>query len=400
MDRIVVACLYLALAAYAIVLSIREPYHNWDALGYVAAAKALETDDIGAVHTFTFDELRRALPADVYEDMAREKHLGTGPGAAYRRAVSSDVSIFAEQLQYYQIRVLYVALVYVFYKLGVDIEFATHFVSGLAVAASLILLWRLSARRLRRPFNYCLPLLAALCGILQLARLSTPDGLALFVLVIVAYALAEARLAMLCAASLAAVLVRTDLVLFTLPLLALLAILHKDSRWLLLSAMAGSVAIYAAVNAHYHHAAWSTIVYFATIARWQRPISDPPPLSLQQYVEVLGAGTAGLLTDPMFLAYLAATAVSIALLWIAARSQSWRCVLRQPQALLVAACLSDALVSFLALPALWDRLFVRLYVVSAFALLWLFSDWLRARRPTRAPALPSSALEMPHMNRP
>ena len=79
--------LYLASAIYALWLSIAAPLHDWDAIGYIAAAESLESRDIASIHSFTYAQMRAALSADEYEFLAQEKSATAGRGSAYRRTV-------------------------------------------------------------------------------------------------------------------------------------------------------------------------------------------------------------------------------------------------------------------------------------------------------------------------
>ena len=95
--------LYLFVALYALSLCVSRPIHNWDMIGYIAAAKSFETRDPATLHAFTYDSLRRAVTPDEYQA------LTTGP---FRAAVAASPDVLAEQIPFYRIRPLYNGLVY------------------------------------------------------------------------------------------------------------------------------------------------------------------------------------------------------------------------------------------------------------------------------------------------
>lgn len=364
--RVAAFCLYLVFAGAALWLSIYRPFHNWDVVGYVAAAKSFEQSDNAALQTFTYAELRSVLPAELYEDIAREKNLGGGRGALYRRTVSTNSAAFAEQLPYYQIRPLYVGLIYLFYKAGVDIEFATHLISGIGVALALLVLYLTAIPRLPIVLACLLPPLAWMFGGFDLARLSTPDGLAFFAVMLIAYWFAQRRIGWLCVTLPIALCVRTDLILFTAPLLlALFATEPKHRRWIALSG-ATSVLVYMGILTHYHHPGWATLFYFNVIERWIYPLSNPPTLTLHDYFTALADGTLALLGDKIFLAYLAL--IALAACWLRKRSLT-----STPSILLLAAA-AHIVGRFLALPFMWERFFPAPYTISALALFWLIGE--------------------------
>src|SRR5579885_1267687 len=147
LERWITALAFVSLAAYALVLSAVKPFHNWDTIGYIAVAESYEQPDVHALHAFTYAALQRALPPAQFEDLAQGPGAGRWP--AYRGTVYTDDTVFAEQLAFYRVRPAYTGLVFALYKLGVDIEFATHFVSGLAAAAGLMLLYAAAMARSR-----------------------------------------------------------------------------------------------------------------------------------------------------------------------------------------------------------------------------------------------------------
>jgi len=383
--RLAAFCLYLAFAGTALWLSIYRPFHNWDVVGYVAAAKSFEQSDTAALQKFTYAELRSVLPADLYEDIAREKNLGGGRGALYRRTVNTNTAAFAEQLPYYQIRPLYVGLIYLLYKAGVDIEFATHLVSGIAVALALLVLYLTAIPRLHIALVCLLPPLAWLFGVFDLARFSTPDGLAFFAVMLIACWFAQRRIGWLCVALPLALCVRTDLILFTGPLLLALFVTERKYRfWIALSG-AASLGTYVGILTHYHHPGWATLFYFNVIERWIYPLSNPPKLTLQDYFTALANGTLALFVDKVFLAYVAL--IAIAACWLRKSALT-----AAPVILLLAAWI-HIVGRFLALPFMWDRFFPAPYMISALALFWLIHDARKGADQSRTSGIAFSAPE-------
>jgi hypothetical protein len=370
-SRFAVLSLYLACAGAALWLSIYRPFHNWDVVGYVASAKSFDGSDAAALQAFTYAELRGVLPPDLYEDIARAKNIGTGRGAAYRHAVSSDAAAFAEQLPYYQIRPLYTGLIYLLYRTGVDIEFATHAISGIGVAAGLLLLYLLAGARLSPPFASLLPPFAIALGLFDLARFSTPDGLAFAAVMLLARWLAMARINALLLAIPCVLGIRTDLILFTSPLLLALFVHQPENRRKIALSAAASVAIYFAIVGYYGNPGWSTFFYCTMVQRCTHPLSNPPALTPHDYFDALASGLRALASDADFAIYLLLVLASLYL--IRKRGGTDRRHRATPL-ILLATSATYVVCRFFALPAEWSRAFPSAYVLSAFALLWLLHD--------------------------
>lgn len=378
--RLSAPLLFLLLASYALFLSAYKPFHNWDVIGYIAAAESYEQKDIESLHAFTYGELRSTLPAAEYEDLAQEKGLGQGRGTAYRHVISTDSSAFKEQLPFYQIRPAYTGLIYLLHKAGVDIEFATHLISGIAVATALALLYLLSAPFLARPFIYLLPPLGILFGILDLARFSTPDGLALLAVMFAAYLYLKGLKGLLLAVLPALLCIRTDLILFTLPLLFFLLVFGTSNRWKVALSAAASLVVYFVIANYSGNPGWSTFFYCSTVQRCTHPISMPPTLTARNYFDALSAGTKELVSDTSFIFYLAMVTALFWLIRSRAKVTSWAIALSSPPAVLAVVSLAYVAGRFLILPAEWNRFFTVPYLVTAFSLFAMTTDYLQSSK--------------------
>ena len=126
-------------------------------IGYIAAAKSFEERDIESLHSFTYSQLRLSVQSETYDNLVE---------GDFRHTISTDSSAFKELLPFYQIRPG-TGLVYLLYKTGVNIGFATHIVSGVAVVVSIAILYLMSISFLAKPWIYSLPPLAIIFGILD-----------------------------------------------------------------------------------------------------------------------------------------------------------------------------------------------------------------------------------------
>ena len=369
--RIALPFSFLAMAIYAIALCVYEPRHNWDVIGYIAAAKSLEQADVEAVHEFTYAELRNVLPASTYESLVHGRDAAT---LQYEYAISTDVSAFKEQLPFYQIRPIYVGAVYLLYKSGLDIEFATRLISGVAVAAGLLVLYLLARAFLPTPLAYALLPLALLFRVMLLAVLSTPDGLAFCAVMLSAYLYLRAQHNALLIVLPLMLGVRTDLILFTMPLLIAMLFLNKPLRRNIIFSIGSSAAIYAFIVTYWKNPGWTTFFYCSTVQRCTHPISSPPTLKLYNYIHTLADGVNGLRFDPACFLYAACITASLYLIWKRDRATSFIRTFTDRPTVVLTVCVAYTALRFLVLPEEWERFFPAQYLLSAFSLFWLISN--------------------------
>ncbi len=370
-EKISAPLLFFFLAAFSLYLCVFKPYHNWDMIAYIAVAKSFEQPDFNALQTFAYQQARNAVSAEEYEQLAQENSNG------YRHSISTDASAFKEQLPNYGTRLIYTGLIYLLYKTGINIAFATHLISGLAVAAAIAFLYFISASFLAKPFVYAVPLLAIIFGILDLAALSTPDGLAFLAVIVAVYLYLNARIGMLLVFLPLIIGVRTDLVLFTTPLLFFIFLSDEKNRLKTALAAAVSVIIYFGIGAYCGYVGWSVIFYHSLVQLSIHPISEPPTLTARQYLSALRGGTRILLVNKAFLLYLLLTAYSLYFIYLRAKISSLTEALTARAAVLVFVCLVFVGSHFAAFPADWDRFFSAAYLVTSLGLLILITDYIK-----------------------
>ena len=381
LHRAVATLVYAATAIYTLTLSVNQPFHNWDVVAYIAAAEAFEQPDPVALHAFTYAELRNVLPADKYEELAREHPQDNSRGTVYRHAVRSDPAAFVDQLPFYQIKPAYNGLVFALYKSGIDIELATHLISGVAIAMALMIVCWLAIARLAPPLVYLPPLLAWQFGVLELARFSTPDALAFLVVVAAVALLLRQRVAAALIVLPLALAIRPDLILLTMPLSGIVLLAPRAPRIGIFVSGLASTAIYLAITTHWKTPPWTTYFYCycSPGLRCLHPLAETHAFSPPDYIAALARGARALVVEPNFLLFLTTLAAAAWLLWRLGGLRS-RAVLFSPPAALIAACVVYTACHFLVLPDEWTRFFSTAYLLAALAVLVLLSDWLASPR--------------------
>lgn len=367
-ERLSAPLLFFLVAAFAVTASVNEPFNNWDMVAYIAAAKSFEERDIESLHSFTYQQLRNSLPRAEYEELVQ---------GDYEHAISADWSAFREQLPFYQIRPVYTGLIYLLYKIGVNIVSATHVVSGIGVVAALALLYLMSVSFLAKPLIYTVPPLALVFGMLDLARSSTPDGLVFLAVILSAYLYLRHRITQLLILLPIMLGIRTDLILFTIPLLFFIFLFERTSRWKAALAVLTSVAIYIGILAYWKNPGWSTTFYCTLVQPLIHPISMPPTLTRQHYFHALFRGIKSCVNNKSLVLYVLAAAYSLHLIKKQAKATSLAIALRSPSAALAIVCFVFVMSHFLAFPVPWNRFFSGAYMTGAFSFLVLMSNHLK-----------------------
>lgn len=357
---------YLALGLVLLISSQLRPHYNWDLIAYVAAAKRIETSDPAEIHRFVYEELRQSVPPDVYAERVS--------GNEYQAAVAADPETLAEQLRFYRFRPVYAWAVYLFYRAGVDMVFASHLVSGLSVFLGICLLYLLGRRRLAPPFLYTLPILALAMGLLQIARLSTPDGLAVLGVFGAAHLFLGGRPALALLAP-ALIAVRTDLILFALPLLLYLLLKRPDRRAPFALAIAASMFLTWYLPERYGNPGWLTTFYFWFVEPNHALASSSVVPTLNQYLLALVRGMWEAANDATFVVYIAVAGWTLALLLAASRrAGGWGRLLDSRMAALALICIGYVAAHFVLYPDPAERYFVAEYTLTTLILFALLSE--------------------------
>jgi hypothetical protein len=361
--------MFFLLAVCALTKSVYEPLNNWDMIGYIAASKSFEETDINSLHSFTYDQIRHSVSEDTYNKLVQ---------GYFRHEISVDPSALKELLPFYQIRPVYTGLIYLCYRTGIGIGFATHIISGIAVAVAVAYLYLISTSFLTKPLVYAVPPLALIFNVLELAKFSTPDGLAFLAFIFSVYLYLNRRIALLLIFLPIMLGIRTDLILFTIPLLFFIFAIERSSRGMAALSIFISIAVYIGIGIYWENPGWSTIFYFTLVQTLTHPISMPPTLTMQHYLTALFKGTRILEDNKIFILYVLVTAYSLYLIRSHAKITSPSIAFKSPSSVLMVVCLVFVVSHFLFFPLALDRFFSAPYLIGAFSLLAMMANYLKA----------------------
>jgi hypothetical protein len=158
----------MLLTAYVAFHSWIKPYNNWDEVGYVGSAISWSAKSSADAQMLTFAYLRQAIPDIAFRDNTS--------GLAYRSAVYNDPSVFALQLPIYKVKIFYVALTWLGWKLGFNPVRVTAVISVLVTAILGGIVATILVRRIGLWAVIVYPVVLILGGMYQSGRLSSPDA--------------------------------------------------------------------------------------------------------------------------------------------------------------------------------------------------------------------------------
>jgi hypothetical protein len=364
---IVYACLFLLLSAWAVI----QPQYTWDLVGYIGCS--VGTTDARAIHRAAFDAIR-TIPSSSSKEIQLD--------SPYRVDVAANPFHFAEQLPFYSIKPVYVALVKDLHHLGLAYPKAAASISGASNFLLALLLWYWLSTYLNglALFGAC-SLIMLSPNILELSRWTTPDSLSTLVAAIGLYLILErGRYFWGCAFLVINVWVRTDaLVLAGIVLLVLLLRGKLDvAQFGSLSLLA--LASYFTINHFGGSYGWRALFYNSFLGGVTAPGETAIHLSFSTYLHQVVRG-----------AYLWLIAGSFALYGLLGGLTIWL----GPSSMysyMVAAVLSARAVSYALYPNGDQRYTAVLYVIVPVALVIAVSSE-RFRRSTQGQPEPEKSME-------
>ncbi|GGA31266.1 hypothetical protein GCM10010981_20420 [Dyella nitratireducens] len=278
---------------------LKKPDNNWDLIGYVAVALSADGYRGARLNEETYATLQKGVDADTFQN------LTTGP---YRETVFKDPSSLAQQLPFYRIRVLYVGLIRLVHAMGADYLRSAYIVSATFAALSVLLLAVIS-RQAGAPL-IAVPLVVLFVGLLDVARLSTPDAMACFFSLLTMYGLARKTALVFVVASLLP-LIRTDFLLLSLLVLGYTFVTGK--RMHSVAALVVAVVLYLLVTRMCGAYGWLTLFNMSLISKTPYPASLVPSHVIGDYLRPYISTAYGFTMHPHFVIY------GLAVFWLLTR---------------------------------------------------------------------------------
>lgn len=172
---------YIGLIVLTALASLK-PNYNWDCLPYMAIA--LQMDDAHQsneqLHTYVYAQAKKHIPEQQYKLLIAD--------TPYRQQMKTNAEAFIQQLPFYHIKPIYVALVWLSYSAGLSLPFSTVLPSLLAFFGIGIILFKWLSKFVSQNqsilITCCILLAMPFTGI---GRESSPDALSCFFILLGCY---------------------------------------------------------------------------------------------------------------------------------------------------------------------------------------------------------------------
>jgi len=283
--------LILTVIVTLIVLTfgLKKPSYNWDMIGYVAVALSADGYHGIDLNKATYDSVRNEVSPGTFDQLTQ---------GDYRETVFRDPTSLAQQLPFYRIRVLYVGAVRMVHAMGFSYPRSTYVVSAVFAAMSVVLL-AFVTHEIGAP-AIAVPLVVAFSGLIDVARLSTPDAMACFFALLTIHALIrESTLVFFLAALLP--LVRTDLLLLSLLVLGH-SVVFGQRKYAVASMVAACMSYWLAVRMNGAYG-WLTLFNTSLIHKTAYPATLVPSHAIGDYLRPYASMAYDFTMHPHFVIY-------------------------------------------------------------------------------------------------
>ncbi len=365
--------IFLMVPLVVAVFAWQKPLYNWDLVPYIGSVLSREGYSSNQTHALTYKMLRRELPAQSYRRLI-EAH--SPPDGDYAWIVMQSSESFHQQLPFFNISWLYIALLQAIHRVGVSIVRAVSLVSIASYLGLCFLIFSWCSRFMQpwpaMVMSWCLSICPSM---LQLPRIATPDPLSAFVLVLAVYLLlAREANGWFFALSVVSIWIRPDnLIVAGFSFAALW--LAQPKRWRLwFGGMLSALAAYELLQLAAPGYSWAVLFYHSFVSHLAFPAGQTINLTARMYLHAFGRGVIALGESSMISEFLLLG--TIGLLAFNCRTQVGNPGRKLP--LLAGAMLLSIVVHFLLYPMVQDRFFIAEFIVLAFAGLSALSTSMEA----------------------
>ena len=366
--------MWLAVAVLFFV-AIKKPVQTWDILGYAAVVEAQKSDDKMAVHSAVYRDFKAYASDEEFNDLVNSSD--------YRKTMHNDVEAFNQQIPFYKMRVLFIALIALVTGLGLNVFFASHLVVAAAATLGLMAFYYAYRRLIHPAFWLVVPMFFIVLEGLGIARMVTADPLAFLWTGLISYAFIHKRWIFLFGLLASSVLVRTDMLLFVIIMLTYFIIFKPKLRFASALTLVASVSTYWFANNYADNYGWSTVFYYAIVS----DMSATHPLEYSstvitpaQYLSEVVSNLGGFIDEPPLLLFSALVLFQFILVFILLNANTRILITevnKQKPLLLTVVSILYVATHYLLFPVLENRFFVAEYMIALFGLLVVISNLLR-----------------------
>ncbi len=256
--KYVTALLILVSCISGFIYCVQKPIWNWDALGYAAAVESLTESDKQIVHQRVYSALKAHATDETWFELTASTE--------YRKTMYEDADAFSQQIPYYKIRVIFILLLLLFTKLGIDIFVAGHVLTAAFYSLGVLVFYVGLRKHAHSALWLLLPVLMFIfTQELILPRHVAVDSLGFFCTALVVCAFVN-RYKWLYLALAVMVLVRTDLIIMSALIFGACWLIEPSTRKTQFFYGTLTIAFYLAVNHWADNYGWHALFYFVFVS--------------------------------------------------------------------------------------------------------------------------------------
>ena len=355
-------------------IAIKKPIQSWDILGYIAVVESQKITDKDEIHHAVYNGFKDYATEDEFNDLINSSN--------YRKTMYNDVDAFNQQIPFYKMRVLFIALISLLSAFSINVFLASHIIVAASAVLGLLVFYYAYRKIIHPTFWFIVPMFFIVLDGLGIARMVTADPLAFLWVALISYAFIHNKWVILFGLLVSSVLVRTDLLLLVAIVVTYLMLFQPSLRLVSGLTLAVSVGAYIFVNNYADNYGWSTVFYYAIIS----DMSATHPLvyseigvTLSQYLSGVISNLGGFIDEPPLLLFLAFALFQFIIVVLTGKdSQKIRVfeVIQHKALALTLIGFLYVIEHYLLFPLLENRFFVAEYMIALLGLLVVISGLL------------------------
>lgn len=384
-SRYTIYLFYVLISVLILVSASLFRSYNWDMLLYAGSAKSFEIQDKEELHGYVYEEALKFVPEEplyvLLGEVTPEQYLEGGytpeedelhASAYYMQVVSIDPEAFYQQLPFYQIKFLYVALVYGGAKLGLNIFQTTYIISGISAILGLWILLFTFRPYINNYLIYCIAIFALVYNIILVASIGTPDGLAFMMVCLIVYLFTRANWLIFLIIPLA-VITRTELIIYGLMFLVYFAVYKKSWRYYSILSFIVCLLSYFLINHYYGNYGWMTLYYQSFLGRLTHPADTEIFITPLDYLRAYPYAFKRMVLDSVFQTFAGITVIYI---YVLSKFDIRECLKVQSFKTMFFISIASYLylgIRFVLFPSIMHRFLIAQYLIITAVLLYMIS---------------------------
>ncbi len=373
------AHLFMLLSvAVLFFVALKKPIQTWDILGYVAVVESQKLTQKNDIHSTVYEKLKVYASDEEFNDLVNSSD--------YRKTMYEDADAFNQQIPFYKIRIIFIALISLLTAFGLNVFFASHLVVAASGVLGLLAFYYAYRKVIHPAFWLVVPMFFIVLDGLNIARIVTADPLAFLWVGLISYAFIHEKWSLLFGLLVSSVLVRTDLLLLVAIMLSYLILFKPALRLAGGLTLAASIGAYWFANNYADNYGWSTVFYYALVSN----MSATHPLEYSsivitpgQYLSEVLLHLGGFIDEPPLLLFSALVLLQVIFVLILReaniKSLLVEIINRHKPLVLTLMSVLYVVAHYLLFPVLENRFFIAEYMIALFGLFVIISKLLNIK---------------------